>query len=53
MELENYPTDIEWLPLLKGMSDVFAIGFVDGSFKLITKLAKVDKTVIKKLFNFY
>jgi hypothetical protein len=46
MELESYPTDIEWLPLVKGLSDVFAIGFADGSFKLVTKLAKVDKTVI-------
>ena len=47
MELENYPTDIEWLPMIKGVSDLFAIGFVDGSFKLITKLGKVEKTVIK------
>ena len=45
MELDNYSTDIDWLPITKGINDIFAIGFVDGNFQLITKLAKVEKTV--------
>jgi hypothetical protein len=38
MELDSYPTDFDWLPMTKGVNDMFAVGFVDGSFKLITKL---------------
>ena len=29
----------------KGVNEMMAIGFVDGSFKLITKLGKIDKVV--------
>jgi len=39
MEFEDYPTDLDWLPFSKGMNEIFAIGFSDGSFQLITKLA--------------
>lgn len=46
MELEVYSTDIDWVPISKGINDSFAIGFVDGSFKLITKLTKVEKHVV-------
>jgi len=45
MELDNFPTSFDWLPLTKGVNDSFAIGFVDGSFRLITKLGKVEKVV--------
>lgn len=45
MDLENFSTDIDWVPTSKGLNDSFAIGFVDGSFKIITKLAKVEKTI--------
>lgn len=45
MDLENYATDMDWQPGAKGTSDLLAVGFVDGSFKLITKLAKTEKTV--------
>lgn len=47
MELENYSTDLDWIPISKGVNDIFAIGFVDGSFKLITKLSKVEKHVLE------
>eukprot|EP01016_Furgasonia_blochmanni_P034705 TRINITY_DN3774_c0_g2_i1.p1 TRINITY_DN3774_c0_g2~~TRINITY_DN3774_c0_g2_i1.p1 ORF type:complete len:779 (-),score=217.27 TRINITY_DN3774_c0_g2_i1:42-2378(-) len=40
-----YATDIEWLPNSKGVNEIFAVGFSDGSFRLITKLAKIDKNV--------
>ena len=45
MDTENFATDMDWMPGTKGVNDLFAIGFADGSFKLITKLAKVEKTV--------
>lgn len=45
MDLENYATDLDWVPTSKGLNDSFAIGFVDGSFRIITKLAKIEKTV--------
>ena len=45
MELDNYATDMDWIPGTKGTSEMFAVGFADGSFKLITKNAKVEKTV--------
>jgi len=32
MEFEDYPTDLDWLPITKGVNEVFAIGFSDGSF---------------------
>ena len=46
--------------MTKGVNDLFAIGFIDGSYKLITKLGKVDKVVpdahkngaVKKSLNY-
>ena len=43
--METFSTDLDWVPTSKGVNDSFAIGFVDGSFKIITKLAKIEKTV--------
>ncbi len=31
--------------MTKGVNDVCAVGFIDGSFKLITKLGKIEKVV--------
>jgi intraflagellar transport protein 80 len=45
MDLENSGMDIDWAPMTKGNSDLFAIGFADGSFKLINRNGRVDKTV--------
>jgi len=45
MDLESYATDSDWQPGAKGANDLLAVGFADGSFKLITKLAKTEKTV--------
>jgi hypothetical protein len=45
MELEQYVTDTDWMPGTKGVNDLVAIGFADGSFKLVTRLAKVEKHV--------
>jgi hypothetical protein len=32
MEFDSHPIDLDWLPITKGVNDVFAIGFADGSF---------------------
>ena len=45
MDFENYPTELDWLPVAKGQTDLLAVGFADGSFQLITKFGKVEKTV--------
>lgn len=44
MELDQFPTDIDY-PISKALNDCFAVGFVDGSFKLITKTGKTEKIV--------
>lgn len=45
-ELDSFPTSIDWMPAgNKGVNDIVAIGFSDGSFKLITRLGKLDKEV--------
>ncbi len=45
MEFECHPIDLDWLPITKGVNDVFAIGFEDGSFQIVTKLAQIEKKV--------
>ncbi len=45
MDLENFSTDIDWAPMVKGASELVAIGYADGSFKLINRNGRVDKSV--------
>lgn len=45
MDLQKYPTDMDWMPGTRGVNDVFAIGYADGSFEIVTKLGKVEKSV--------
>ena len=45
MDLDNFATEMDCIPGIKGANDLFAIGFADGSFKLVTRLGKIDKTV--------
>jgi len=33
------------MPGTRGVNDIFAIGYADGSFELITKLGKIEKAV--------
>ena len=42
--MESYPTDIDY-PISKALNDCFAIGFGDGSFRLVSKLGKLEKNV--------
>jgi len=39
MDFDSQPTDIDWLGPTKGLNELFAVGFADGSFMLVTKLA--------------
>ena len=45
MDLESYAVDHDWIPYSKGTSELVAIGYSDGSFKLFTKNCKQDKHV--------
>jgi len=45
MDLDSYAVDHDWVPLVKGVSDLVAIGFADGSFKLYNKNGKLEKNV--------
>jgi len=45
LDLTKYPTDMDWMPGTRGVNDILAIGYADGSFELVTKLGKVEKAV--------
>lgn len=45
IELEHYPTFLEWNPTSKGVNDIFALGFINGSFRIYSKLGKLEKEV--------
>lgn len=45
LELDTYAVDHDWMPFSKGASDILAVGFTDGSIKLINKNGKVDKHI--------
>lgn len=45
IDLDNFATDHDWTPQSKGTSDLLAVGFADGSFKLYNKSGKLDKNV--------
>ena len=43
LDLDSYAVDHDWVPNNKGASDLLAVGFADGSFKLYNKNGKVEK----------
>jgi hypothetical protein len=45
MDLETYAVDHDWAPFSKGASDILAVGFADGTIKLINKNGKVEKHI--------
>jgi intraflagellar transport protein 80 len=45
LELDSYAVDHDWMPFSKGASELLAVGFADGSIKLINKNGKVDKHI--------
>jgi intraflagellar transport protein 80 len=38
-------TGLGWQPATRGVSEVFAVSFTDGSFKLVSKTGRVEKHV--------
>lgn len=45
MDLDSYAGDHDWIPFTKGVSDLVAIGFADGTVKLYNKSGKLDKNI--------
>lgn len=45
MEIEGLATEHDWISHSKSSSEVFAVGFADGSFRIYNKAGKVEKTV--------
>jgi len=43
MDLDSFAIDHDWVAHTKGSSDLVAIGFADGSFKLYNKSGKQEK----------
>lgn len=41
LELDSYAIDHDWMPFTKGVSDLAAIGFADGTIRLVNKNGKV------------
>lgn len=41
IDLDSYAIDHDWMPFSRGTSDVVAIGFADGTIRLINKNGKV------------
>lgn len=49
-ELESYITEMHWFPSKRqagGATEVFVVGCTDGSFRLVNKTGRVEKTVEK------
>jgi hypothetical protein len=41
MQLDAFSVDHDWVQSNKGCSDVFAVGFADGSFRIYNKSGKM------------
>jgi intraflagellar transport protein 80 len=46
MDLDGAVVDFDWFSgATKGTNEVFAMACVDGSFKLVSKLGRVEKSI--------
>jgi intraflagellar transport protein 80 len=45
LELEAPVLDLDWLPSGKGAAEVVALACSDGSFKLVSKAGRVEKSI--------
>ena len=45
MDLDAFAVDHDWIPYSKGTSELLAVGYADGSFKLFNKNCKLEKHV--------
>ena len=44
-DFDSHPIDHDWMPFNKGTSDTVAVGFADGSIRLVNKNGKVEKHI--------
>ena len=45
MDIDANVISMDWFPIAKGSQEVLALGCADGSFKLISKAGRVEKSV--------
>ena len=45
MDIDVSVIDMDWLPVGKGATELLALGCSDGSFKLISKAGRIEKSV--------
>jgi len=45
MDIDAQVITLDWFPIAKGSQEVLALGCADGSFKLISKAGRVEKSV--------
>jgi len=45
MDIDVQVMDMDWMPTGKGASEVLALACSDGSFKLVSKAGRVEKSV--------
>jgi intraflagellar transport protein 80 len=45
MDIDVSVVDMDWLPSGKGANEIVALGCSDGSFKLVSKAGRVERTV--------
>lgn len=45
MDIETPVLDMDWFPTGKGTNEVLALACSDGSFKLISKAGRIEKSV--------
>lgn len=45
MDIDSNVITMDWFPMAKGSQEQLALGCSDGSFKLVSKAGRVDKSV--------
>ena len=45
MDIDAQVITMDWLPIAKGSQEVLALGCADGSFKLMAKAGRIEKSV--------
>ena len=45
MDIDAEPICMDWFPTAKGAQEFFALGCADGTFKMISRAGRVEKSV--------
>ncbi len=45
MEIDDQAICMDWYPTAKGSQEFFALGCADGSFKMIQRSGRIEKSV--------